>query len=37
MIKEGASSTDEDPYAGLTRIIVVQNWFQELEARVPVD
>ena len=37
MIKEGGSSSDEDPYAGLTRIIVVQNWFQELEARVPVD
>ena len=37
MIQEGGSSTDEDPYAGLTRIIVVQNWFHELQARVPVD
>ena len=37
MIKEGATSTDEDPYAGLIRIIVVQNWFQELHTRVPVD
>jgi hypothetical protein len=27
----------DDRYAGLTRLIVVQNWFEELEARVPVE
>jgi Tol biopolymer transport system component len=34
MVKVGGSSV-EDPYAGLTRIHVVQNWFEELTARVP--
>ena len=28
MIKEGAASDADDPYAGLTRLIVVQNWFE---------
>ena len=35
MIKQGAASDAEDPYAGLTRLIVVQNWFEELKKRVP--
>ncbi len=25
----------EDPFAGLTQIVVVQNWFSELERLVP--
>ena len=38
MIKEGVAASDaDDPYGELTRLIVVQNWFQELNARVPVD
>ena len=36
MIKDAASGAD-DPFAGLTRLIVVQNWFEELKARVPTD
>ena len=38
MVKVGGSSATvaDDPYAGLTRIHVVQNWFEELKARVPV-
>jgi hypothetical protein len=35
MVKVGGSSA-EDPYAGLTRIHVVQNWHQELLERVPI-
>ena len=36
MIKEGAATDDlTDPFAGLTQIHVVQNWFTELQARVP--
>ena len=35
MIKEGVVSDEEDLYAGLTRLIVVQNWFEELKTRVP--
>ena len=38
MIKEGAAASDaDDPFAGLTRLVVVQNWFEELNARVPVE
>ena len=35
MIKEGGTATADDPVAGLTQIHVVQNWFEELKARVP--
>ena len=35
MVKEGVVSDEEDLYAGLTRLIVVQNWFEELKTRVP--
>ena len=28
MLKEGTAGDDDDPFAGLTRIIVVQNWFE---------
>ena len=37
MMKEGAASGADVPFAGLTRLIVVQNWFEELKARVPTD
>ena len=37
MVKQGAASGAEDPFAGLTRLIVVQNWFEELKTRVPTD
>ena len=37
MIKEDTASGADDPFAGLTRLIVVQNWFEELTARVPVN
>ena len=37
MFKEGAASSADDPFAGLTRLIVVQNWFEELKARVPTN
>ena len=37
MFQEGAASGADDPFAGLTRLIVVQNWFEELKARVPTD
>ncbi len=36
MIKEGMASDPDDPFAGLTQIVVVQNWHQELLERVPV-
>ena len=35
MIKEGGIANPDDPFAGLTQIHVVQNWFEELKARVP--
>ena len=35
MLKAGGT-TDDDPFAGPTQIIVVQNWHQELLERVPV-
>ena len=37
LIKQGVTSTDDadDPFAGLTQTIVVQNWASELQARVP--
>ena len=35
MIKEGVPDTTDDPFAGLTQIHVVLNWFSELQARVP--
>ena len=34
-IKQGASTNIDDPFADLTQIHVVQNWFSELQARVP--
>ena len=37
MLKEGGASSADDPFAGLTRLIVVQNWFEELKARVPTN
>ena len=37
MFKEGAASSDDDPFAGLTRLIVVQNWFEEFKTRAPTD
>ena len=37
LMMKDARSTDDDPYAGLAQMIVVQNWFQELNARVPVE
>ena len=37
MFKEGAAISADDPFAGLTRLIVVQNWFEELKARVPTE
>ena len=36
MLKAGGATDADDPYAGLTQILVVQNWFQELLERVPV-
>ena len=35
MLKEGGTADPDDPLAGLTQIHVVQNWFEELKARVP--
>ena len=35
MVKEGGASSADDPFAGLTRLIVVQNWFEELKGRLP--
>ncbi len=36
MIREGRESAEsDDPFAGLSRIHVVLNWFTELQARVP--
>ncbi len=32
MTKDAATSGDDDPYAGLAQRIVVQDWFQELNA-----
>ena len=37
MIKEGEAGETEDPFPGLTRFIVVHNWFEELNERVPVN
>ncbi len=37
MIKEGEAGETDDPFPGLTRLIVVQNWFEELKERVPVN
>ena len=36
MIKAGDNS-DDSPVVGLTQIIVVQNWFEELKRLVPVE
>ena len=36
VIKEEAVGDTDDPFAGLTQIHVVLNWFEELKARVPV-
>ena len=35
MLKEAAPADTDDPFAGLTQIHVVLNWFEELQARVP--
>ncbi len=35
MVKTGASAEGDDELTGLTQIVVVQNWFSELQARVP--
>ena len=35
MLKESGTATADDPFAGLMQIHVVQNWFEELKARVP--
>lgn len=37
LMMKDVRSTGDDPYAGLAQMIVVQNWFQELNAQVPVD
>jgi len=37
LMMRDARSTDDGPYAGFTQRIVVQNCFQELNARVPAD
>ncbi len=37
MLKEGGPASADDPFAGLTQIHVVQNFFEELEARVPTE
>jgi len=39
MIKQADASVKkaDDPFAGLTRIIVVQNWLEELKRLVPTD
>jgi|TARA_B100001964_G_scaffold179121_1_gene197665 hypothetical protein len=36
MLKNAAIADTDDPFAGLTQIVVVQNWFEKLKARVPV-
>ena len=35
MLKHGSPANADDPFAGLTQIVVVQNWFEDLQARVP--
>ncbi len=35
MLKEAGPANTDDPFAGLTQIHVVLNWFEELKARVP--
>ena len=35
MVKTSASAEGDDELAGLTQIVVVQNWVEELQARVP--
>ena len=37
MLKAVATINTDDPFAGLTQIVVVQNWFEELTERVPVN
>ncbi len=37
MLKAVTRDGVDDPYAGLTRIHVVSNWFQELRERVPTE
>ncbi len=34
MLKESVTADPDDPFAGLTQIYVVLNWFEELKARV---
>ncbi len=36
MIKRGATTDTDDPFAGLTRLQVVLNWHKELLERVPI-
>ncbi len=35
MLKDAEVADADEPFAGLTQIVVVQNWFEELQARVP--
>ena len=35
MLREGVTDDTDDPFAGLTQIHVILNWFEELQARVP--
>ena len=36
MLKHASPANADDPFAGLTQIVVVLNWHQELLERVPV-
>ena len=35
MIKRDVTANADDPFAGLTQIHIVLNWFTDLQARVP--
>ena len=37
MLAARAPADPDDPFAGLAQIIVVENWFDELKARVPIN
>ena len=37
MLAARAPADPDDPFAGLAQIIVVENWFEELKARVPIN
>ena len=36
MVKEATPTDGDDPFAGLTQIVVVLNWFEDLKERVPI-